>query len=207
MKPLPGGGGAPEGGVADFAGTWDTQTFQGGHFLLTLTVDGENVTGTFSDINGNPQYAGTLSGSWKNDHISYTWTQPQTGVSGTGTFKVYTNGRLDGGITYKPAGAVQPQYVWWRGTRKSAGVAGGGTPAGGTSAGSAGTSATAKKATDVYPDNSGKSQRICAMDPGDKGTFLERKPGEPDWVHLSGISGGCGGREGWVWNGGSLSIP
>ena len=106
------------GGVADFAGTWDTRTGQGGHFLLTLTVDGDTVTGTFTDLNGNPKYDGTLTGSWKNDHISHTWTQPQTGVSGKGTFKVYTDGKLDGGITYKPEGSVQGVYIWWRGERK-----------------------------------------------------------------------------------------
>lgn len=66
--------------------------------------------------------------------------------------------------------------------------------------------ATSVQATDVYPDNSGASNRICTMNPGDNGAFLESKPGEPDWVHLSGVSGACGGKGGWVWNGGSLRI-
>ena len=106
------------GGVADFAGTWDTTTGQGAAYELTLRVEGDTVTGEFTNA-AEPQYNGTLTGTWKGDsRLHYTWTQPQTGGSGKGTFKVYTDGKIDGGVTYKPAGEVQPRYVWWRGTRK-----------------------------------------------------------------------------------------
>jgi hypothetical protein len=60
--------------------------------------------------------------------------------------------------------------------------------------------------TDVYPDNTGESEKICTMNAGDTGAFVETKPDEANWVSLTGISGECAGKAGWVWNGGSLNI-
>ena len=51
-----GSGGGP-GAPANFGGTWDTLTSAGGHFELVLQRNGESVTGTFSDLNGNPRVA------------------------------------------------------------------------------------------------------------------------------------------------------
>ena len=135
-------------------------------------------------------------------------SQPQTGDSGKGTFSVYTDDKLDGDIRYKVPGDVQEHITWWRGTRTSKGTAsqGGGTTTAGGGGGDGGKTATAVQATDVYPANDGNSRSICTMNASDKGKFLGKKPGEDDWVQLSGISGDCGGKDGWVWNGGSLKI-
>ncbi len=62
----------------------------------------------------------------------------------------------------------------------------------------------AVQATDVYAGNDGQGDAICTMDAGDSGTLVTTKAGEEDWVEVRGISGGCGGKTGWVWNGGSL---
>jgi hypothetical protein len=72
--------------------------------------------------------------------------------------------------------------------------------------GNGGKVAKAVQDTDVYHSNDGKSEHFCTMYVGDQGALVQEKPGEPDWVFLKGISGECGGKEGWVWNGGSLSI-
>jgi hypothetical protein len=56
-------------------------------------------------------------------------------------------------------------------------------------------------ATDVYPDNSGNSQAICTMNPGDNAKFVAAKPDEPRWINLSGITGECDGKSGWLWKG------
>jgi hypothetical protein len=60
--------------------------------------------------------------------------------------------------------------------------------------------------TDVYHHNDGKSEKFCTMYVGDKGSFVKSKHDQPDWVFLNGISGDCHGKDGWVWNGGSLQI-
>jgi hypothetical protein len=72
--------------------------------------------------------------------------------------------------------------------------------AGGSETGG-GQTATAVNGADVYPRNDGNSAKFCEMNPGDKGNFLGAKPREPRWLHLSGITGACGGRTGWVWKG------
>ena len=69
-----------------------------------------------------------------------------------------------------------------------------------------GQTAAAINATDVYTGNDGKSPKICAMNVGDKGSVLGYKEGQPDWAELSNITGECNGAQGWVWNGGDLSI-
>lgn len=75
----------------------------------------------------------------------------------------------------------------------------GAAPAGGGAA--QGTSATAVNDTDVYPDNTGESDAFCTMNTGDKGTLIEKKADDDRWLHISGISGECGGKTGWVWQG------
>jgi hypothetical protein len=64
-----------------------------------------------------------------------------------------------------------------------------------------GQTATGVNSTDVYPNNSGNSEALCTMNPGDTGKFLSAKADEVRWIRLSGISGECGGKSGWVWQG------
>ncbi len=45
-----------------WAGRWETRTAQGGHYEIIFVQDGDNVRGAFTDLNGNPQYNGSLSG-------------------------------------------------------------------------------------------------------------------------------------------------
>jgi hypothetical protein len=81
-------------------------------------------------------------------------------------------------------------------------------PGDGATPGSAdgGKTASSVQDTDVYHHNDGKSRKFCTMYVGDKGAFVEAKADQPDWVFLKGISGDCKGKDGWVWNGGSLKI-
>lgn len=72
--------------------------------------------------------------------------------------------------------------------------------------GGSGGTASAVESTDVYPNNDGNSDAICTMRRGDKGKVLAISPDEENWVKLGNISGRCGGKSGWVWDGGSLRI-
>lgn len=68
--------------------------------------------------------------------------------------------------------------------------------------------ATANASNTVYNQPSGDdsaSNKVCVMRPGD--TAFVVKKGPQSWVLLSGISGGCGGKGGYVWNAGELTLP
>ncbi len=72
-------------------------------------------------------------------------------------------------------------------------TSGGGTTTGG------GETATMVNATTVYNQPGGND--VCYTQPGDTGKVLQKQDGEPRWVLLSGITGDCGGKNGWVWRG------
>ena len=60
----------------------------------------------------------------------------------------------------------------------------------------------------VYKQPSGDqsaANKACTMRAGDTASVVSRGPDK--WVHLSGISGACGGGSGWVWNAGELVLP
>jgi hypothetical protein len=72
----------------------------------------------------------------------------------------------------------------------------------------AGNVATAIATNTVYKQPNGDdsaSNKVCAMRAGDTATVVKRGPSS--WVQLSNISGGCGGKSGYVWNEGELRLP
>ena len=109
---------------AKFGGNWDTNSSTGGHFELSLSVDGETVTGTFSDLNGNPQYNGTLKGTLNGPMLTYTFAQPAIGAggSGSGRFMMKSNGKEFYGA-FKMDSDPDTNYRWW-GNRKEIDVNG-----------------------------------------------------------------------------------
>jgi hypothetical protein len=111
----------------DLNGTWNTKTSQGADYVLTLRVDGDNVSGSFvNKIAG--QYNGTLHGTATGGVLKYKYFQPKIGNGyqgeGFGTFMV-SNGSLIGTgsarrLKQAPLGAV-PEGGYtdfsWNGTR------------------------------------------------------------------------------------------
>lgn len=68
--------------------------------------------------------------------------------------------------------------------------------------------ARAVAANTVYKQPNGQdtpANTVCAMSPGDTGTVASTGPDK--WVRLTGISGACGGKSGWLWNAGELQLP
>ena len=53
--------------------------------------------------------------------------------------------------------------------------------------------------TTVYNQPGG--EEICFTQPGDTGKVVQKKEDEPRWLLLAGITGDCGGKNGWVWRG------
>lgn len=67
-----------------FAGTWDMRNQNGTQFLLTLTVQGDQVNGRFFTP-GRPRNSGSLSGQITADgNLTYTFEQPGLRVRGQG---------------------------------------------------------------------------------------------------------------------------
>jgi hypothetical protein len=93
----------------DWVGSWDTTTDQGGHFELVLTQDGDKISGTFHDLNGNPQYDGTLVGTISGRVLTYRFAQLK--ATGTGIFKLdQSKQKITGnGVTQ---GAAKTRFLW-----------------------------------------------------------------------------------------------
>ena len=110
------------GNAKDFAGTWNT-TRRGENLILTLRVDGTNVTGEFTNPS-RPSSNGTLTGTVKTYDgdsgpivkLSYVSTQP---TAGDGSFNVFADGRLEGGFTWREPGKAKKTFIRWNGTRAS----------------------------------------------------------------------------------------
>jgi hypothetical protein len=110
------------GNPQDFAGTWNT-TRRGENLILTLRVDGTNVTGEFTNPS-RPTSNGTLTGTVKTYDgnsgpivkLSYVTTQP---TAGDGSFNVFADGRLEGGFTWREPGKAKKTFIRWNGTRAS----------------------------------------------------------------------------------------
>jgi hypothetical protein len=106
----------------DFAGTWSTVR-KGENFILTLRVDGTNVTGSFTNPS-RPQSNGTLTGTIKSYtgnfgpivKLQYQSKQP---IEADGSFDVFKDGKLEGGFTWQEPGKAKRTYVRWNGTRAS----------------------------------------------------------------------------------------
>ena len=101
----------------NFAGSWETITSGGGRFQLVLQANGTNVTGTFSNLDGAPQYKGTLSGTINGQTLNYTYAQPGINGTGGGSFVLMQNGDKING-PFKVDG--DPTKYNWSGTRKDA---------------------------------------------------------------------------------------
>jgi hypothetical protein len=110
------------GNPRDFAGTWST-TKKGETIILNLQVNGTAVTGDFASTS-NPENKGTLTGTVKTYDgnfgpivkLSYTSDQP---IEANGSFDVFTDGKLEGGYTWREPGKAKKTYVRWNGTRAS----------------------------------------------------------------------------------------
>jgi hypothetical protein len=110
------------GNPQDFAGTWNTTT-RGESLILTLRVDGINVTGEFTNPS-RPLSNGTLTGTIKivtgDDgpiaNLKYDSTQPTVE---DGSFYVFTDGRLEGGFTWREPVKAKKTFIRWNGTRAS----------------------------------------------------------------------------------------
>ena len=110
------------GNPQDFAGTWNT-TRRGENLILTLRVDGTNVTGEFTNPS-RPSSNGTLTGTIKTitgddgpiANLKYNSEQPTVG---DGSFYVFTDGRLEGGFTWREPGKAKKTFIRWTGTRAS----------------------------------------------------------------------------------------
>jgi len=91
-----------------FGGTWDTQTLPGGSFSLTLSQQGNRVTGQF--ING------TLEGVVEGSTVLNFTANFQSGVKGSGRLTLIEGGRaFDGRYTLESApGTVR----MWTGKRR-----------------------------------------------------------------------------------------
>jgi hypothetical protein len=96
----------------DFKGTWDTHTEAGGHFELTLLQTGPVAGGTFKDLNGNPQYDGTLTGRVTARTFEYTYQQKGTLGGGKGSFVVTPDGKSMEG-TFATDRDPKKSYRWW----------------------------------------------------------------------------------------------
>jgi hypothetical protein len=96
--------------AADWVGSWDTTTDQGGHFELVLEQDGDKISGTFHDLNGNPQYDGTLVGTLSGRTLTYRFAQLK--ATGTGLFKLdQSKQKITGnGVTLQ--GAAKTRFFW-----------------------------------------------------------------------------------------------
>lgn len=100
---------------AGLAGVWDTVTSSGGQFTLMLTSDGNRVMGTFAHADASND--GTLEGSLNDaqNQLTFTFTQPQLGVTGQGTFSLVARNSIDGRFTINEG----PGNVsLWSGTRR-----------------------------------------------------------------------------------------
>ncbi len=187
----------------DFQGTWNT-TVRQSQFKLVLRVSGMSVTGEYTNPD-HPDWSGTITGQLKkyDDNsdgfvrLNYTWDSSQLGQSGEGSWDVTNDGKLIGGFTVKEPGK-KGKYYRWAGTRVSREAPAGTLTGGGTTTGG-GETATMVNATTVYNQPGGND--VCYTQPGDTGKVLQKQDGEPRWVLLSGITGDCGGKNGWVWRG------
>jgi hypothetical protein len=109
--------------ASDYAGVWKVRTAQNAEYEMTLHVNGDAITGEFTDP-ANGTYNGTLTGKFSNGHVSLTWVQPRNiapgstqPAQGTGTLRAHTDNTLGGGITYRAPDATQPTLYRWAGTR------------------------------------------------------------------------------------------
>jgi hypothetical protein len=96
--------------AADWVGRWDTTTDQGGHFELVLTQDGDAITGVFRDLNGNPQYNGTLIGTLSGKTLKYRFTQLK--AAGLGEFSIANAGQAISGEG-RMNDADKTHFAWW----------------------------------------------------------------------------------------------
>jgi hypothetical protein len=102
-------------GVAAWLGHWDTRTNQGGHFDLNIEQFGapNKVLGTFSDLNGNPQYNGQLVGTISGNVLTYKYTQIERPATGEGKFSLHGGTIAGSGIEH----GTKTNFDWW-GSRK-----------------------------------------------------------------------------------------
>lgn len=197
----------PRASTMDFGGTWRVQASNGATWDLKLVVaNGKTVLGEFN-ILGQPQYRGTLSGEASSPGVLFfRWSQPKLAAGGEGSFVVYTNNTLRGNLNL---GNPNTPLIAWKGVLRNRyveipGPAQQETPA----AMPASNLATAVQATTVYKlPNSDQSANntVCYIQAGDTGRVLGK--GSDKWLNLGSVSGGCGGKSGWVWNDGELRLP
>ena len=105
----------PEAQATGLAGIWDTVTSSGGHFTLTLNKDGKSVTGSLG--HAEARFDGTLVGTLNEagNELAFTFSQPQLGVTGQGTFFLVAKDSIDGRFTVNQG----PGSVFlWTGTRR-----------------------------------------------------------------------------------------
>lgn len=95
-----------------WAGRWETRTAQGGHYEIIFVQDGDNVRGAFTDLNGNPQYNGSLSGEVSGTVLLYEYTQPKMEATGKGMFELASSGRTitGNGVAHD---AAKTKFKWW----------------------------------------------------------------------------------------------
>ena len=181
------------------------QASNGATWDLTLKVNGAQVTGQF-EILGQPQFKGTLSGQATSPGVLFfKWSQPQAGAGGEGSFVVYANNTLRGNFNMGKPGTP---LIAWTGTLRSREIGTPATPPAPPAAIPPANLATALQGTTVYKEHSGDesaANKVCEMRVGDAGRVLSKGP--DSWVNLGAISGGCGGKSGWVWNDGVLRLP
>ena len=88
---------------------------------MVLQRNGESVTGTFSDLNGNPQYNGTITGTISGQMLTYTYVQPAINGAGKGGFMMKSNGTEIYGAL-KTDNDPNTNYRWWGKLKDDLGV-------------------------------------------------------------------------------------
>jgi hypothetical protein len=84
--------------AANFSGTWATVTAAGTNYTMTLTQNGEIVSGQYVSADG--AYKGVINGNVSDRTLIYQWSQ-QDGQKGTGKFTLSADGsKFEGWWTY-----------------------------------------------------------------------------------------------------------
>lgn len=104
-------GASPIAKAQNFIGAWDMQMSNGTRYVLTLAVDGDKLTGTFSSP-GNPNLDGNIAGNVPRSgkgRSEFTFRQPGTNLSSFGVLTVHEDGSIKGTLDDASDGK---SYTW-----------------------------------------------------------------------------------------------
>jgi hypothetical protein len=100
--------------TANFTATWNTVTAASTRYTMTLSQNGNQVTGSYASVDG--AVTGTLSGTVEGDTLIYRWQEGPNG--GMGKFRLGDDGASFSG--WWNSSATDPNAVSgaWNGTRR-----------------------------------------------------------------------------------------